>query len=60
MLAQRRTAVYHHPGAAGEAPLIGVLSGGFTEGVLRQAGCVEIYPGPSALFARIASSLLAR
>jgi phosphoglycolate phosphatase-like HAD superfamily hydrolase len=48
--------------AAGRAsiPTIGVLCGGFTEGVLRQAGCVEIYPGPSALFARIASSLLAR
>jgi HAD superfamily hydrolase (TIGR01549 family) len=39
---------------------IGVLCGGFTESSLRQAGCVEIYPGPAALFARFADSLLAR
>jgi phosphoglycolate phosphatase-like HAD superfamily hydrolase len=31
---------------------IGVLCGGFTEDLLRQAGCVEIYPSPAALFAR--------
>jgi beta-phosphoglucomutase-like phosphatase (HAD superfamily) len=37
---------------------IGVLCGGFPEGSLRQAGCVEIYPGPAALFARFADSLL--
>jgi phosphoglycolate phosphatase-like HAD superfamily hydrolase len=30
---------------------IGVLCGGFTEKVLRKAGCVEVYPGPAALFA---------
>lgn len=39
---------------------IGVLCGGFTESSLRQAGCVEIYPGPAALFARFEDSLLAR
>ena len=39
--------------AAGKAkiPTIGVLCGGFTESSLRQAGCVEIYPGPAALLA---------
>jgi HAD superfamily hydrolase (TIGR01549 family) len=48
--------------AAGKAKIapIGVLCGGFTEGSLRQAGCVEIYPGPAALFVRFANSLLAR
>ena len=30
---------------------IGVLCGGFTEATLRQGGCVEVYPGPAALFA---------
>lgn len=38
---------------------IGVLSGGFTEASLRTAGCVDVYPGPAALFARFAESLLA-
>lgn len=38
---------------------VGMLCGGFTENSLRQAGCVEIYPGPAALFARFANSLLA-
>ena len=39
--------------AAGKAKIatIGVLCGGFTESSLRQAGCVEVYPGPAALFA---------
>ena len=48
--------------AAGKAKIatIGVLCGGFSEKSLRQAGCVEIYPGPAALFARFANSLLAR
>ncbi len=48
--------------AAGKAKIatIGVLSGGFTESSLRQAGCVEIYPGPAALFTRFPNSLLAR
>jgi HAD superfamily hydrolase (TIGR01549 family) len=39
---------------------IGVLCGGFTESSLRQAGCVEIYPGPAALFVRFEDSWLAR
>jgi HAD superfamily hydrolase (TIGR01549 family) len=48
--------------AAGKAKIatIGVLCGGFPESSLRQAGCVQIYPGPAALFARLADSLLAR
>jgi HAD superfamily hydrolase (TIGR01549 family) len=48
--------------AAGKAKIatIGVLCGGFTEDTLRQAGCVEVYPGPAALFARFGDSLLAR
>ena len=48
--------------AAGKANIatIGVLCGGFTEDSLRRAGCVEIYPGPAALFARFEASLLAR
>ena len=48
--------------AAGKAkiPTIGVLCGGFTESSLRQAGCVEIYPGPAALLACFGNSLLAR
>jgi phosphoglycolate phosphatase-like HAD superfamily hydrolase len=48
--------------AAGKAGIttIGVLSGGFTEDSLRKAGCVEVYPGPAALFARFSKSLLAR
>ncbi|WP_375414824.1 HAD family hydrolase [uncultured Bradyrhizobium sp.] len=47
--------------AAGRAKIatIGVLCGGFTENSLRQAGCVEIYPGPATLFARFTDSLLA-
>jgi HAD superfamily hydrolase (TIGR01549 family) len=48
--------------AAGKAKIatLGVLCGGFTETSLRQAGCVEIFPGPAALFARFENSLLAR
>jgi HAD superfamily hydrolase (TIGR01549 family) len=48
--------------ASGKAKIatIGVLCGGFTESSLRQAGCVEIYPGPATMFARFAGSLLAR
>jgi hypothetical protein len=37
-----------------------VLCGGFTEDLLRQAGCVEVYPGPAALFALLEHSLLKR
>jgi HAD superfamily hydrolase (TIGR01549 family) len=48
--------------AAGKAGIatIGVLCGGFRETLLRQAGGVEIYPGPAALFARFEDSLLGR
>jgi phosphoglycolate phosphatase-like HAD superfamily hydrolase len=48
--------------AAGKAKIatIGVLCGGFTEASLRESGCVDVYPGPAALFARFAKSLLAR
>ena len=48
--------------AAGKAEVstIGVLCGGFTEAVLRKAGCLDIYPGPAALFASFSRSLLAR
>jgi phosphoglycolate phosphatase-like HAD superfamily hydrolase len=46
--------------AAGKAGIatVGVLCGGFTEGSLRDAGCVEVYPGPAALFSRLDHSLL--
>jgi HAD superfamily hydrolase (TIGR01509 family) len=46
--------------AAGKAGIatIGVLCGGFTKSSLRQAGCVEIYPGPAALLACFGDSLL--
>ena len=48
--------------AAGKAGIatIGVLSGGFTEESLRQAGCVQVYPGPAALLACFGDSLLAK
>ena len=39
---------------------IGVLCGGFTESLLQQAGCVEVYPGPAAILACFGDSLLAR
>ena len=39
---------------------IGVLCGGFTEGSLREAGCVEVYPGPATLLACFGDSLLAK
>jgi HAD superfamily hydrolase (TIGR01549 family) len=47
--------------AAGKANIktIGVLCGGFTESSLRQAGCIDVCPGPATLFARFASSPLA-
>jgi phosphoglycolate phosphatase-like HAD superfamily hydrolase len=46
--------------AAGKAEVrtIGVLSGGFTEDELRNAGCAEVYPGPAALLACFERSLL--
>jgi HAD superfamily hydrolase (TIGR01549 family) len=48
--------------AAGRANVrtIGVLCGGFTEDRLRNAGCVEIYPGPATLFATFEQTLLAK
>ena len=48
--------------AAGKAGIatIGVLCGGFTEASLREAGCVDVYPGPSTLFALFEDSRLAR
>ena len=48
--------------AAGKAKVatIGVLCGGFTEKSLRQAGCVEVYPGPATLLACFGYSLLAK
>ena len=46
-------------GRAGVTP-IGVLCGGFTENELRKAGCLDVYPGPAALFARFDESLLAK
>jgi HAD superfamily hydrolase (TIGR01509 family) len=39
---------------------VGVLCGGFIEDSLRQAGCVQVYPGPAALFACFGDSLLAK
>jgi HAD superfamily hydrolase (TIGR01509 family) len=39
---------------------IGVLCGGFIEGALRQAGCVEIYPGPASIYCCFDASLLGR
>jgi phosphoglycolate phosphatase-like HAD superfamily hydrolase len=39
---------------------IGVLCGGFPEKALIDAGCVEIFRGPAALYARFGGSLLGR
>jgi HAD superfamily hydrolase (TIGR01509 family) len=62
----------HHAVAIGDTPydaeaaskakiaIVGVLCGGFTESSLRQAGCVQVYPGPAALLACFGDSLLAR
>jgi HAD superfamily hydrolase (TIGR01549 family) len=48
--------------AAGKAGIatVGVLCGGFAESSLRQAGCVEVYPGPGALFASFSNSMFAK
>ena len=48
------------PAGKAEIVTIGVLCGGSAESSLRQAGCIEIYPSPATLFARVAHSLLAR
>ena len=47
--------------AAGKANMrtIGVLCGGFTKSSLRQAGCVEVYPGPAAMYCCFDKSFLA-
>jgi HAD superfamily hydrolase (TIGR01549 family) len=39
---------------------VGVLCGGFPEGELRAAGCVEIYEGPADLLARYEESVVGR
>ncbi|WP_235024859.1 HAD family hydrolase [Caballeronia arvi] len=36
---------------------IGLLSGGFSEESLRNAGCIAVYPGPAALLAKFDPSL---
>jgi HAD superfamily hydrolase (TIGR01509 family) len=48
--------------AAGKANIqtIGVLCGGFSESSLRQAGCIDIYPGPAALYCCFDTSPLAK
>ena len=48
--------------AAGKAGIatIGVLSGGYTESSRRQAGCIQVYRGPAAMFACFGDSLLAK
>lgn len=39
---------------------IGVLCGGFTENSLREAGCVEVYPGPGTIYARFGDTALTK
>ena len=39
---------------------IGVLSGGSIESALRQAGCLEVYPGPASIYCCFDASLLAK
>jgi HAD superfamily hydrolase (TIGR01509 family) len=48
--------------AAGKLGLrtLGVLSGGFPEAELKQAGCVQIYKDPADLLARYKESLIAK
>jgi HAD superfamily hydrolase (TIGR01549 family) len=46
--------------AAISIPCIGVLSGGWTEQELREAGCIAVFRGPADLFARIDESPLAQ
>jgi phosphoglycolate phosphatase-like HAD superfamily hydrolase len=47
---------------AGKAKMrtIGVLCGGFAEAQLRHAGCIDVYPGPAALFVSFRQTLLAK
>lgn len=53
---------HYDAAAAGKVgiPTIGVLCGGFTETSLREAGCVDVYSGPAALFARFEETVLAK
>jgi phosphoglycolate phosphatase-like HAD superfamily hydrolase len=48
--------------AAGKAgvPISGTLYGGFTEAELHEAGCRVVCPGPGALLACFAASLLGK
>lgn len=46
--------------AAISIPCIGVLSGGWTEQELREAGCIAVFRGPADLFAQFEDSPLAR
>src|ERR1700760_184706 len=48
--------------AAGKLQIgtIGVLSGGFSENLLRRAGCKEIYPGPASLLVQFKRTCLAQ
>lgn len=46
--------------AKGSLSTIGVLSGGWTEDALRQAGCIAIYRDPADLLAHYEESALAR
>jgi phosphoglycolate phosphatase-like HAD superfamily hydrolase len=48
--------------AAGKAAIqtVGVLSGGFTDHSLRQAGCVEVYPGPASIYCCFEASILGK
>jgi phosphoglycolate phosphatase-like HAD superfamily hydrolase len=39
---------------------VGVLSGGWTEQALREAGCIAVFRGPADLYARFEESPLAR
>lgn len=52
----------HDAEAAKRAGLrsVGVLCGGFPEGLLREAGCIEIYAGPEDLLHRYEDSPLAK
>lgn len=43
-----------------EVQTVGVLCGGFRESELRNAGCIEVYPGPAALLACFDRSALRR
>jgi phosphoglycolate phosphatase-like HAD superfamily hydrolase len=52
----------HYAEGAANANLrmIGLLSGGWTEERLRQAGCIEVYRHPGDLLAQYKQSLLGK